>query len=51
MTLCTLLASMVGCQSESERVAEVAREAAQRQAEQSKEMVQLQNQVAEGSRR
>lgn len=41
----------IGCQSDGERVAEVAREAAQRQAEQSKQMVQLQNQVAEGSRR
>jgi hypothetical protein len=45
----TMLAT--GCQSESDGVAEVAREAAQRQAEQSKQMVQLQNQVAEGSRR
>ena len=46
-----LTISNAGCQSESDRVAEVAREAAQRQAEQSKEMVQLQNQVAEDSRR
>ena len=49
--VCTLLVPVVGCQTESEQVAEVAREAAQRQAEQSKQMVQLQNQVAEGSRR
>ena len=41
---------IAGCQSESDRVAEVAREAAQRQAEQSKQMAQLQGQVAEGSR-
>jgi len=41
---------MAGCQSESERVAEVAREAAQRQAEQNRQMAQLQGQVAEGSR-
>ena len=32
----------IGCQSESDRVAEVARESAQRQAEQSKQMAQLQ---------
>jgi hypothetical protein len=51
MAACTLLVLMVGCQSEGDRVAEVAREAAQRQAEQSKQMLQLQNQVAEGSRR
>jgi hypothetical protein len=41
---------MAGCQNESERVAEVAREAAQRQAEQNRQMAQLQGQVAEGSR-
>jgi hypothetical protein len=50
LTACTLLVSLVGCESEGERVAEVAREAAQRQAEQSKLMAQLQGQVAEGSR-
>jgi hypothetical protein len=49
--VCTLLVTIVGCQGESDLVAEVAREAAQRQAEQSKQMAQLQNQVAEGSRR
>jgi hypothetical protein len=49
--VCALPMLATGCQSESDRVAEVAREAAQRQAEQSKQMVQLQNQVAEGSRR
>ena len=51
MPICMLLVSIVGCQSESERVVEVAREAAQRQAEQNKAMTQLQSQVAEGSRR
>ena len=45
-----LTISIAGCQSESDRVAEVARESAQRQAEQSKQMAQLQGQVAEGSR-
>jgi ribosome-binding ATPase YchF (GTP1/OBG family) len=45
-----LLVLIAGCQSESERVVEVAREAAQRQAEQNRQMTQLQNQVAEGSR-
>ena len=48
--VCAMTMLATGCQSESDRVAEVAREAAQRQAEQSKQMVQLQNQVAEGSR-
>jgi len=37
-----LTISIAGCQSESDRVAEVARESAQRQAEQSKQMAQLQ---------
>ena len=50
LTACTLLMSLVGCESEGERVAQVAREAAQRQAEQNKQMAQLQGQVAEGSR-
>jgi len=45
-----LTISTAGCQSDSDRVAEVARESAQRQAEQSKQMAQLQGQVAEGSR-
>ena len=45
-----LTISITGCQSETDRVAEVARESAQRQAEQSKQMAQLQGQVAEGSR-
>ena len=50
LTVCTLLVSLVGCESEGERVAVVAREAAQRQADQNKQMAQLQGQVAEGSR-
>lgn len=46
-----LVCPVAGCEDEDDRVAEVAREAAQRQAEQNKQMAQLQNQVAEGSRR
>jgi len=42
---------MTGCEDEDDRVAEVAREAAERQAEQNKQMAQLQKEVAEGSRR
>jgi hypothetical protein len=51
LTIGTFLVSLVGCAGEGERVAQVAREAAQRQAEQNRQMALLQNQVAEGSRR
>lgn len=49
MPIGMLLVVIAGCLSESARVVEVAREAAQRQAEQNKQMTQLQNQVAEGT--
>lgn len=50
MPIGMLLVLIAGCQIESERLVEVAREAAQRQAQQNQQMTQLQNQVAEGSR-
>jgi hypothetical protein len=46
-----LLLMVTGCQQDDSRVARVAQEAAQRQAEQNKQMAQLQGQVAEGAKR
>ena len=49
-TLTLLLLMIVGC-SENERVAQIATEAADRQAEQNHEMARLNREVAEGTRR
>lgn len=46
-----LLLMVAGCQQDDSRVARVAQEAAQRQAEQNKQMAQLQGHVAEGANR
>jgi len=48
---CLLWLAVAGCETESDRVAAVAREAAERQAEQSKQMAELQSQVAEAHKR
>lgn len=46
-----LLATACGCDERDQRLAEMAREAANRQAEQNRQMADLQKQVAEGSKR
>ncbi len=48
---CLLALTLAGCYDENVRVAEVAREAANRQAEQNRQMAELHKQVAEGSKR
>jgi len=45
-----LMMSWIGCGSPDDRLVELARESAARQAEQNRQMSQLQHQVAEGSR-
>ena len=48
---CLLALTLAGCTDENARVAEMAREAANRQAEQNRQMSDLQRQVAEGTKR
>lgn len=47
--VCLMMLLMTGCDSDDERVAEMATEQAERQALQSREMVKLQHEIAEGS--
>ena len=49
--LVLVLALLIGCQSNDARIADMAKQQAEREAEQSRQMSQLQQEVAEGSRR
>jgi hypothetical protein len=51
MLLVPLALLMSGCENDEERLVEMAREQAARQAEQSRQMAQLQQELSEGSRR